>query len=183
MRVLFLGHSLVEYFDWRGRFPAHDVHNFGVAGETTGGLLARVDRVAAASPAADLVLVMTGTNDVLMGDRSFLDVYRLLGEKLKETWPRAKIVIFSVLPPHPQWIEPAAVAEINGELRTIAEGAGADFFDLTGRFLREDGGVRLELLLDDGVHLSAEGYRVWSEAVEQLLEAGPETSPEATPAG
>ena len=183
MKVLFLGHSLVEYYDWRERFPVHDVHNLGVAGETTGGLLARVDAVAEAHPAADLVLVMTGTNDVLMGDRSFLAVYRLLAEKLKETWRPARIVVFSVLPAHPEWIEVAAVAGINEELSETVDKAGAEFFDLTDRFLDEAGRVRLELLLEDGVHLSGEGYGVWSKAVAELLDdAGFQTLP-ATPAG
>lgn len=181
MKVLFLGHSLVEYYDWRGRFPAHDVHNLGVAGETTGGLLARVETVAAIHPEADLILVMTGTNDVLMGDRSFLDVYRLLLQRLKETWGSAGIVVFSVLPAHPEWIEVAAVAGINEELGGIVGEAGAEFFDLTGRFLDEAGQVRLELLLEDGVHLGSEGYSVWSRAVKELLEGASSPTLPATP--
>ena len=183
MKVLFLGHSLVEYYDWRERFPVHEVHNYGIAGETVGGLLARVDGVAQAHPAADLVLVMTGTNDVLMGDRSYVAVYRLLMEKLKGRWPSARIVAFSVLPAHPEWIEVAAIAGINEELGGIVGEAGAEFSDLTRRFLDEAGHVRLELLLEDGVHLSGEGYRVWSKAVEELLEETGSPAPPATPAG
>lgn len=170
MEILFLGHSLVEYYDWQARFPRHAVHNLGVAGETAGGLLARLDTVAAAHPAADLILVMTGTNDVLMGDQSFPDVFRLLSKRIAETWPRTRTVIFGVLPAHPEWMDPATVRGINGELEKIAEEAGFGFCDLTGRFTDRAGGVRTELLLGDGVHLGEEGYRLWSGAVEELLE-------------
>jgi lysophospholipase L1-like esterase len=169
MKILFLGHSLVEYFDWQGRFPGHTVYNLGIAGETTGGLLARTGRAAQDYPDVDTVLVMTGTNDVLMGDHSFLDIYRLLAEKLRRSHPEARIVLHSVLPAHPEWIDPSALDGINDEICEIAHEKGAEFFDLTARFLDASGKVRLELLLEDGVHLSAEGYRVWSEALEEFL--------------
>lgn len=169
MKILFLGHSLVEYFGWQVRFPDHTVHNLGVAGETAGGLLARVEDVAAAHPAADLLLVMTGTNDVLMGDRSFPEVFRRLTDKLAKTWPQARRVIFSVLPAHPEWVELATVEKINRELAKVTGQAGMEFCDLTEAFTDEAGRVRTELLLEDGVHLSEAGYGVWSGAVEKLL--------------
>ena len=105
MKILFLGHSLVEYYDWQDRFPGHTVYNLGIAGETTGGLLARAGLVAGEVPDADIVLVMTGTNDDLMGDHSFLEVYALLAEKLRRSSPEARIVLHSVLPAHPEWID------------------------------------------------------------------------------
>jgi lysophospholipase L1-like esterase len=173
VEILFLGHSLVEYFDWQGRFPGHRVHNLGVAGETTGGLLARTGRIVSGYPDADAVLVMTGTNDLLMGDRTFLNVYRLLAEKLRDSYPGIRIVLHGILPAHPEWIDLETVKGVNGKIRKIARDTGTEFFDLTDRFTGEKGEVRLELLLEDGVHLSAEGYRVWSDALEQLLDDQP----------
>jgi lysophospholipase L1-like esterase len=169
MEILFLGHSLVEYFDWQGRFPGHRVRNLGVAGETTGGLLSRTDGILADYPQADALLVMTGTNDVLMEDRAFLTVYRLLAEKLRDGFPGVRIVLHAILPAHPEWIDPAALKEINAGIGKVARDTGTEFLDLTGRFTDAKGEVRLELLLEDGVHLSAEGYRVWSDALEGLL--------------
>jgi lysophospholipase L1-like esterase len=169
MKVLFLGHSLVEYYDWQGRFPGHRVHNLGVAGETAGGLLARVGTVSKDHPDADLLLVMTGTNDVLMGDSSFLDIFRRLAERLRATWPESRLVVFGILPAHPEWMELATVRRINRKLAKIAGQAEAEFRDLTDLFTDDEGEVRTELLLEDGVHLSGEGYRVWSEAMEDLL--------------
>jgi lysophospholipase L1-like esterase len=172
LEILFLGHSLVEYFDWQGRFPDHKVRNLGVAGETTGGLLARTDGILADYPEADALLVMTGTNDVLMGDRAFLSVYRLLADKLRDRCPGVRIVFHSILPAHPEWIDPAVLEEANAGVGKIAGDTGVEFLDLTERFTGAKGDVRLELLLDDGVHLSAEGYGVWSEALEELLFGG-----------
>ena len=169
MRILFLGHSLVEYFDWQRRFPSHEVFNLGVAGETTGELLERTDRVVHSHGDCDAVLVMTGTNDLLGGDRSFLDEYRSLAGKLRSLCPRSRIVLHSILPVDPEWVERAAIDELNIEVARVAEEAGAEFFDLTGPFTGTDGEARRELLLEDGVHLSPEGYRVWSEELEKVL--------------
>ncbi len=173
MEILFLGHSLVEYFDWQRRFPAHRVRNLGVAGETTGGLLARIDGIAVEFPEADVVLVMTGTNDVLMEDRSFLEVYRLVAHRLREHYPGVRIVLHAILPANPEWVRPEVIERANREIEGIARGTGAEFFDLAGRFMDGEGKVRLELLTEDGVHLSEEGYRVRSEALEEYLDDPP----------
>jgi lysophospholipase L1-like esterase len=169
MRILFLGHSLVEYFDWQGRFPGHEVFNLGVAGETTGELLERSDRVVRGRERIDAVLVMTGTNDLLSGDRSFLEDYRELTLKLRGLCRDSRIVLHSILPVDPEWVARPAIDELNIEIAKIADEAGAEFFDLTKPFTAANGEARPELLLEDGVHLSPAGYRVWSGELEKLL--------------
>ncbi len=169
MRILFLGHSLVEYFDWQERFPDHEFFNLGVAGETTVELLERTDRVVRGHEDSDAVLVMTGTNDLLGGDHSFLADYRKLVARLRSLCPRSRIVLHSILPVDPEWVERSAIDELNVEVAKVAAEAGAEFFDLTGPFTGADGEARRELLLEDGVHLSPDGYRVWSDALEELL--------------
>jgi lysophospholipase L1-like esterase len=46
-----------------------------------------------------------------------------------------------------------------------------DFIDIRGLMLDPDGAPRAELLAQDGLHLSDEGYRLWSEKVKDALEA------------
>ena len=67
MRILFIGHSLIEFFDWQKRFPGHSAVTLGVAGETTEVLLARIDRIRGAHPSADLIFLMTGLNNICLG--------------------------------------------------------------------------------------------------------------------
>ena len=76
MRILFIGHSLIEFFDWQKRFPGHSAENLGVADETTEGLLARIDRIGGAHPSADLIFLMTGLNNISMDDFDFLGSYQ-----------------------------------------------------------------------------------------------------------
>jgi lysophospholipase L1-like esterase len=76
MNILFLGHSLIEFFDWQKRFPAHTVRNLGVAGESVEGLLSRLDGIIKTYPEADLIFIMTGINNIAMEDFDFLVLQR-----------------------------------------------------------------------------------------------------------
>ena len=70
MRILFIGHSLIEFFDWQRRFPTHSTVNLGVAGETTEGLLSRTEHVIESHPSADLIFLMTGLNNIAMDEQT-----------------------------------------------------------------------------------------------------------------
>jgi lysophospholipase L1-like esterase len=169
MKILFLGHSLVAYYDWQARFPEHVVENCGIAGETAAGLLGRLDTIAAGSADPDAILVMTGTNDLLPGAEDAVDAIREIAGKLRRSYPGALVVLQSVLPVHPRWASPEELARLNVRIAGVASEESVAYFDLTGHFTDEWGTLRPELLLDDGVHLTDDGYRVWSKALEEWL--------------
>jgi lysophospholipase L1-like esterase len=169
MRILFLGHSLIEYGDWARLFPGHQVQNLGLAGETTAELHLRLDGVVAAHPRADVVAVMSGTNDILAGIDSFLVEYRLMARRLRRSYPDARIVLHGVPPVDPDWASPAALATANADIAQIAREMGVDFLDLTPRLADAAGSPRAGRYEADGVHLSEKGYRVWAEALAELL--------------
>jgi len=62
-QCLFIGDSLIEFFNWQNSFPEDQIINFGQAGETTEGLAARLPGKIQRSEALDLILNMTGTNN------------------------------------------------------------------------------------------------------------------------
>lgn len=169
MNLLLLGHSLIEYFDWQGRFPGHRVWNRGVAGETTAGLLARLGGEVRAHPGADAVAVMTGTNDLLLGDESFLRDLRRIAAELRGAFPRARIVLHGILPVAPQWADVKTILEASRRIGELAAGEEVEFLDISVRFLDGEGRLRPGLLVEDGVHLTTEGYRVWTEALSSFL--------------
>jgi len=171
MRILLLGHSLIEFGDWGALLPGHTVTNLGRAGETTAGLLSRLDEVVRVLPKADAVVVMSGTNDILAGDNSFLHEYRSVARRLRRAYPRARILLHALLPLSPDWVSPEAVARANAGIARIATETGVTVLDLTDRFTGRGGRPRAECYDPDGVHLSAEGYRVWAGALLEALEA------------
>jgi lysophospholipase L1-like esterase len=169
MRLLFIGDSLIEFFDWQARFPGHEVHNLGLAGETVEGLQARLGTILAGTAPPDAVFIMTGINNLAMDDRGFLGAYRQILARLRQQYPSARIYINSLLPALLPFISNYDVRAVNGQLRALAADSQAGYLDIHPLFLDEGGAPRAELLLDDGVHLSDRGYAVWSEAIAKTI--------------
>ena len=169
MRLLFIGDSLMEFFDWQARFQDHAVDNLGIAGETVEGLKARLDRVMGRIAPPDAIFIMSGINNLAMEDRGFIPAYRDIVRRLRQRYPSARIFINSLLPVLYPFISNDDVRESNRQLSTLAADEGVDYLDVHGRFLESDGRPRAAFLLDDGVHLSSEGYTAWSEMVVEAL--------------
>jgi len=172
LNILFLGHSLIEFFDWQARFPGHNVANLGVAGETVEGLLERTDGIVADYPSSDLIFVMTGTNNIAMEDYDFIGPYGMIINKLKSAYPEATIHIHSVLPVMLEWITQEVIEDVNRSIKMLASRTGVEFVDLYPRFIDEGGVPVAEYFLDDGVHLSDRGYEVWAGVLEVLINRG-----------
>ena len=168
-RLLFIGDSLIEYFDWERRFPDHTVYNLGIAGETVGGLKGRLRRIFANIQPPDKVFIMSGINNLAMGDDHFLDDYREIVRAISSSYPAATIYVLSLLPVLFPYIANEDIGKMNAKLRDMAAQEASFFLDLHAAFLDERGTPVPAYLLDDGVHISDKGYRVWSEDIERLL--------------
>ncbi len=172
MNILLIGDSLVEYFDWQERFPDHNIVNLGVAGESVEGLLSRTAHIKDNCPEADIIFIMSGINNVAMGDLDFAGPYRIILEKLAGFYPDAGIYVHSLLPVRVDFISDDSIRSINSILRTMAHETGAAYLDIYSRFVDTQGRPIREYLMDDGVHLSAQGYIVWSNLLEGIIEQG-----------
>jgi len=166
MNILFIGHSLIEFFNWQERFPEHRVINLGVAGETVKGLLSRTERIINDFPSVDMIFLMTGLNDVAMEDVNFLEAYREIINRLKRAYPEAKIYIHSLLPTLVEFITDELIKRVNESIKELAINTGVEYMDIYNLFVDTEGKPIREYLLDDGVHLSNKGYTVWSNVVE-----------------
>lgn len=169
MNILFIGHSLIEFFDWQGRFPSHRVSNLGVAGETVEGLLSRIDRIIKEHPSTDIIFIMTGLNNVAMEDFGFFDSYRKIIERLSASYPKARIFINSLLPTLLEFIPDESIQDVNNSLKEIARDTCVEFLDIYNLFIDREGRPLKDLFLDDGVHLSDKGYDIWARALEKII--------------
>jgi lysophospholipase L1-like esterase len=170
MDLLFLGDSLIEYYDWQDRFPAHNAVNLGMAGESVHGLLSRIGKVKSFCPEADRIFIMSGINNVAMGDLAFIDEYKIILDKLSDFYPRAEIYMHSLMPVMVNFISEDAIQDVNASLKELSRDSGVEYLDIYSRFVDTKGKPVKEYLLDDGVHLSREGYHVWALAVEKIID-------------
>lgn len=170
-KILLIGDSLTEFFDWEARFPEHAVMNFGVAGETAEGLLYRLERIHSRIDKPDYIFIMTGANNIAMEDYGITDTYREILEDLRSRFKEARLVVQSVLPMELPWVGKGVIRHLNESLREMAGEFNAQYLDLYRLFTDSEGTTVSDYLLNDGVHVSDEGYEVWSEAVEEFLKS------------
>jgi len=169
MNILFVGDSLIEYLDWQERFPDHTVINLGAAGESVQGLLSRTVIIQEVCSNADFIFIMSGINNVAMGDNDFIDFYKVIIEKLSVMYPDARIFINSLLPVSVDFISNELIQKTNESLKVLADKMNVFYLDIYRKFIDTKGMPIREYLLEDGVHLSRAGYAVWSRVVEEVI--------------
>lgn len=168
--VLLLGDSLVEYGDWPELLGGYRTVNRGMAGETVGELSARLGREVEGIADPDHIVIMSGTNDLLMGDQNFPAVYATMLPRLKMLEPEANIGVVGIAPMLLPWITEESLAKLNSALRQTVAGAGCRFLDLMPFFQLYCRPVGNPCFLADGVHFSPHGYTVLADAVHHHLE-------------
>lgn len=169
--LVFIGDSLTEWFDWQMRFPKYSVLNLGISGETVEELLNRQESIYEIAKTPDVIFLMTGINNIANGQYNIFGPYQEIVRNLTTRYTSAMVVVQSVLPVDPSWVEPGVIRDINRRLEKIARDFGAKYLDVYSNFVTSGDKLRSELFSEDGVHLSPKGYEVWSKAVEDFLTA------------
>jgi lysophospholipase L1-like esterase len=169
--VLLLGDSLIEYGDWHELLQGYLTVNRGIGGETVGELSARLGREMERTAVSDHILIMSGTNNLLQGDRSFPAVFQTMLPRLKLLESTADISVIGMAPMHLPWLQDELLEAVNNELREITRQARCRFLDITSFFHLHCRPIGNPCFLMDGVHFSPHGYRVLAGAIRQHLES------------
>ncbi|WP_339133348.1 MAG: GDSL-type esterase/lipase family protein [Candidatus Electrothrix sp. GW3-4] len=179
--LLMLGDSLIEWGDWEPLLPDLQVINRGVAGEHTEELSARlineIDAVVDAGPEPEYILLMTGTNNLLMGSPYFPVILGSMLPRLVALCPQSRITLNSLMPMRIQGLAEETITAANTELRDVAQRSACRFLDMTTPFTEQCLPVTKPCFLNDGVHLATRGYQVWAGAIKRHLEALEENQP------
>lgn len=176
--VVFFGDSLTEGGNWGAWFPDYTTHNFGVGGDTTDELLARMDQVVEVHP--DAVVLLIGTNDLGMR-RSVEHLVRnaeLLLVNLRRDLPGTRTLVQSIMPRGREFAD--QVQDANRHLRQFSATVHAQYLDLWPSLALPDGELNPEFS-DDRLHLNDAGYQAWlgelRPAIERLQDAAPMSRP------
>ncbi|MBD2419370.1 G-D-S-L family lipolytic protein [Anabaena cylindrica FACHB-243] len=150
--------------------------NQGISGETSDGLLKRLDLFDRTQP--EIIFVMIGINDLIRGvsDEEILANQRQIIRYLRRKHPQAKIVAQSILPhggEEATWegrekllaIPNSRIRNLNDELQGIATQQGIRYLNLHPLFTDKQGNLRREFTTD-GLHLNPQGYIIWRTALQ-----------------
>src|SRR5574340_772315 len=96
--IVFLGNSITDRVDWNELLGMSNVHNRGISGDITFGVLERLDEVIEGQPAK--VFILIGINDVSRNipDSVIFKNYKKIVERIKAGSPHTKIYFQTLLP-------------------------------------------------------------------------------------
>ena len=118
------------------------------------------------------VLVYEGDNDVAAGKQpdEIVAEYRDFVDHLAKRLPDTDVYFIAVKPSILRAHLWSTMVEVNNALRELADEHGhVRFLDTSTPMLSEDGTVNADLLVDDGLHMNAEGYAIWTGVVRPIL--------------
>lgn len=164
-----LGDSITAKFEWQDALYPLRVANRGIGSDTTAGIAARLDSIAAIHPS--VVSLMAGINDLVNSSPDeTAGSYAVLLDALDETLPGTTVIVSSVLPvTAAEGIGNDDIRRLNQQLEALCREHEFTYLDIHGAFAGEDGFLRAEYAFDN-VHLTAEGYRLWLSYLIPALE-------------
>lgn len=172
--IVFLGDSLSDYCEWSEFFPNQRIKNRGIAGDTTDGILNRIDEVIQSKPQKLFLLI--GINDLNQGKNvtHIVNYYKLILKNFKEKTPQTRVYVQSILPINENnsvfsnKVKNHSIVELNEKIKSLADEFSFKYIELFTAFL--DSNSELDKsYTNDGVHLNGEGYLVWKRIIQKNL--------------
>lgn len=176
--IIFLGNSLTQYFELAEFFQDIHIKNRGIHGDMLDGVLKRLTPIIASQPGK--IFIELGVNDIEQNvpQDKVIERYKRLLDTLKTTCPGTKLYVQSLLPvaDSSQYLPTSycsqqmnkSIVAVNNELRKLAEMEQCTFIDAYSQFVFA--GQLNPKYSVDGVHLSGEGYLLWTRILKPYVD-------------
>lgn len=175
--IVFLGDSMMAYFPIKAFNLEERIHNLGIPGDTTSGVLNRMETVIRLKP--KIVVLHIGLNDIVLTNikkeeslKNILEIRHLILEHC----PYSKVYIVSLTPLNQKDFK-NEVYVVNREQndsiifnqmieKVIEEEHYINMYD---KLIDHDGILDLSLTTD-GIHLNQKGYQIYLNALKDKIE-------------
>lgn len=176
--IVMLGNSLTENGgDWAERLETDmKVVNRGIIGDNTVGMINRLCQITPYRPRA--IFLMAGINDLSHGTpaQQVADRVITLIDSIRTQAPQTRLFVESILPINEstgRWKSLDGRTDdipwANMLIRAYCESKGITFVDIFPRLTRGRGNTLRSELSSDGLHLNAEGYKIWAFELRKYL--------------
>jgi lysophospholipase L1-like esterase len=171
--LVFFGDSITQGWgdDFRGAFNGLKTANRGINGDTTRGMLFRLNEDVIALKPTGVVLLM-GTNDLELGaePQTIADNIKLILERLETHNAKLPVVLCQVMPSTAARQRPAdKIRELNRLILEAAKGKlQVTVLDTYTGYANEQGDAKREEF-DDLLHPNRAGYAKWKAALWPIL--------------
>ena len=171
--IVFVGSSTIRRWDTTSYFPDLKIINRGFGGSEMADVARYADRIVIPYEPR-LVVVYSGDNDISLGATSeqvavqFERFTRAIHAKL----PQTRILLIAIKSSLLRWTQIDRMRMSNAILRAYCERDDRlAFIDFDTLMLGWDEKPRRELFVEDGLHLSPQGYQLWTTVLRPWLTA------------
>ena len=171
--ILFIGSSSIRLWNLKDYFPDLQVINRGFGGSYISDSVEFLSRIAIPYKPR-IVVLYAADNDIKDGKLPdvLLADFKAFAALLEERLPAARLVFISIKPSPARWQLFERMKEANEKIRAfIATDPRLIYVDVVPPMLGADGKPRPELFVEDQLHLSPSGYRLWASLLRGALEA------------
>ncbi|MCH2206215.1 MAG: GDSL-type esterase/lipase family protein [Lentisphaerales bacterium] len=179
--LLMIGDSITDCWQWgggRGKnvwneyYQKRNPYNIGISGDTTQGVLWRLQNGAIDNISPKLAVVMIGTNNHKNTSEEVAEGIKEILKELRKQLPTTKILLLDIFPRGKNPSETKLHlknAKTNEIIRKYANQKQIFSMNINKIFLQEDGMLNMALMKDP-VHPNEAGYKIWAEAMEPFIE-------------
>jgi lysophospholipase L1-like esterase len=177
-QLIFVGDSITQGWEgngnatWQKYYAQYHALNLGISSDHTQHVLWRLEHgnIDGLKPKAAVLLI--GVNNIPDEHNSAGDVLAgitAVVKSLRERLPDTKVLILGIFPFREDFNEQRGKAlQINQALYHLADQRNTFFLDIGHLFIQPDGKISRQIMRDF-LHPTAEGYRIWAEAMEPEL--------------
>ena len=170
--VLFIGSSSIERWpDLQHDFPSATVIQRGIGSTRLDDFVRFAPRIVIPYHPR-LVVLYAGDNDLADGQSArnvysdFKDFVRIVHRALPDT----RIVFISVKPSPSRWHLASRMRETNALVRSyVKRDRRLQYVDVFSSMIGPNGHPRADLFVDDSLHMSPAGYKLWSRILERTV--------------
>lgn len=171
--IIFLGDSLTDSCEWNEILNHPQIVNRGIMGDTTDGVLNRLNPILASQPRQ--IFLMIGIND-LARKKDFSGIlvnYQQILATIQQQSPQTEVYVKSVLPINPTLFEKGPsnemIRNLNTQLQRLSENYSYSYIDLHSQLVDENQQLDERYTLD-GLHLNGTAYLIWKAAIANYVE-------------
>ena len=175
--IVFVGSSTIQRWDTARYFPDLKIINRGISGSELVDALRYVDRIVLPYQPR-LIVVYAGDNDISGGwiSEQVAVTFERFTRAVHAKLPQTRILYIAIKPSILRWTQIDRMRSTNAIIRAYCERDDRlAFIDFDTLMLGFDERPRRELFVEDGLHLSPQGYQLWTNAIRPLLN-GPEAT-------
>lgn len=174
--LVFIGDSITQGWEgegkdaWQKHYADRKPLNLGISGDRTQHVLWRLDHGNIDGIKPKVAVIMIGTNNT--EDNAAEEIaagITAIVNQLRTKLPDTRVLLLGVFPrgekPNAQRDKIDAVNKI---IAKLDDGKRVHYLDIGSKFVSPDGSIS-PAIMPDYLHLSAKGYAIWADAIEEKL--------------